>query len=238
MNKRAICVLLLAGWSAAPTWARDELVTSAGYDGQRAPYILTTSDGAAPTHAVVLMPGGSGNLNPRLQDGKLAFGFSGNFLIRSRALFADQRFVAASTDATTSPARMTAIMQDLERRYPGVAVYILGTSNSTGSTMALAAPLDGRAAGFVHSSSLNRIAGFDARGFKSRHLIVYHRMDACRATRPSASDGAQRSYGIEVIAIEGGRSTGDDCEAYAHHGYYGVERETVDRIKSWIVRAP
>jgi len=237
MIRLPCCVLLLVGWCMGPADARDELITSAQIDGQTAPYVLTTTDSSTPSYAVILMPGGSGNLNPRLQDGKLVFGFGGNFLIRSRALFADQRFVAASTDATTSPARMTSILRDLDRRYPRIAVYILGTSNSTGSTMALAAPLDGQAAGFVHSSSLNRIASFDTRGFKSRHLIVYHRMDACRATRPSAADGARRSFGIEVIAIDGGKSTGDDCEAYAHHGYYGVEQETVDRIKAWIARA-
>ena len=34
--------------------------------------------------------------------------------------------------------------------------------------------------------------------------------------------------------MDGGKSTGDDCEAYAHHGYYGIERETVEKIKQWI----
>lgn len=27
-----------------------------------------------------------------------------------------------------------------------------------------------------------------------------------------------------------------DCEAYAHHGYRGIERETMDAIKQWIRR--
>ena len=36
--------------------------------------------------------------------------------------------------------------------------------------------------------------------------------------------------------MSGGTSTGDDCEAYAHHGYNGIEQATVDRIKAWIAK--
>jgi len=35
--------------------------------------------------------------------------------------------------------------------------------------------------------------------------------------------------------MSGGRSVGDECEAQAYHGYNGIERETVDKIKQWII---
>jgi len=232
MKSLGLAVLLLL--FALPAAARDELVTSARTPGgETIPYVLTTKAGA-PAYAVILMPGGSGVMNPRMVDGKLVFGFGGNFLIRSRELFADGRFVAASTDATSTPARILAIAQDLERRFGKVAVYVIGTSRSTEATMILAAPLDGQVAGFVHTSSMNGIASFDPRKFRSRHLVVYHRMDACRVTRPSASAASRSSYGTETIEMEGGTSSGDDCEARAYHGYNGIEAATVDRIKSWI----
>ena len=138
----------------------------------------------------------------------------GNFLIRSRARFASGPFVAASTDATSTPDRILAIAADLQRRYGPLQVYVLGTSRSTEATMALAGPLDGKVAGFVHSSPMNAIASFDPRRFKSRHLIVLHRMDACRVTRPSNGEASHRSYGTELIVMEGGKSTGEDCEAW------------------------
>jgi len=47
---------------------------------------------------------------------------------------------------------------------------VIGTSRSTEATMILAAPLDGQVAGFVHASSMDGIAGFDPRKFRSRHL--------------------------------------------------------------------
>ena len=79
--------------------------------------------------------------------------------------------------------------------------------------MALAKPLDGWVAGFVHSSSMNAIADFDPRGLRSRHLIVLHMQDACRVTSPSAGAASHRKYGTELIEMTGGISTGNDCEA-------------------------
>lgn len=235
MKNLGLAFLLLLSGLAYPAAARDELVTSARTPvGETIPYVLTTKAGT-PAYAVILMPGGKGVMDPRMVDGRLVFAFGGNFLIRSRELFADGRFVAASTDATSTPARILAISQDLQRRYGGIAIYVIGTSRSTDATMALSGPLDGQVAGLVHTSSMNSIASFDPRRFKSRHLIVYHRMDACRVTKPSASASSRTSYGTETIEMDGGTSTGDDCEARSYHGYNGIESATVERIKAWIV---
>ncbi|MFI5002108.1 MAG: hypothetical protein ACHQK9_19675 [Reyranellales bacterium] len=231
----AALMFVLCGHSGA-LLAADELAKSAPMaNGQTINYILTTASGEPPRYAVILMPGGPGILNPRLEGTKLVMSGGGNFLIRSRALFATGPFVAASTDATTTVDRMMAVINDIERRYGKIEIYLVGTSRSTESTMGLAKPLDGRVAGFVHSSSMSAISSFDPRGLKSRHLIVLHAMDACRATRPSAGVASHRSYGTDLITMEGGKSTGDDCEAYAYHGYNGIEKETVDKIKAWIV---
>jgi hypothetical protein len=236
MRGLVCAVLLLLIPAATPAWAADELVTSAQTAGGEAiPYILTSKPGT-PAYAVILMPGGQGRVNPRMMNGRLALSAGGNFLIRSRELFADGRFVAASTDATSTPDRIVAIVRDLQTRYGQVAIYVIGTSRSTDATMALAKPLDGQVAGFVHSSSMSAIAGFDPRGLKSRHLIVLHTMDACRITSPSAGMASHRQYGTELIELSGGTSTGDACEAYAHHGYNGIEQATVDRIKAWIAK--
>jgi hypothetical protein len=224
-------ILLAIGCLAGnAAWAADELA-SAG----TIPYLLTAG-GGAPAYAVILMPGGRGILDPRLDNnGRIAFRMGGNFVIRSRALFAAGPFVAASTDATTTPERILAIAGDLQKRYgAAIKVYVVGTSRSTESTMALAGPLDGKVAGFVHSSSMNAIATFDTRKFRSRHLIVLHKRDVCRVTLPSAGEVSHKTFGTELIEMDGGKSTGDDCEAFAYHGYNGIERETVDRIKAWI----
>ncbi len=221
--KRVLCGLLLLLFSPI-AWAADESASGKTADGSSVAYLLTTTSGQTPRYAVILMPGGKGIMSPQ----------NGNFLIRSRAIFAEGPFVSASTDATSKPDRIMAIANDLQRRYPGVKVYVIGTSRSTEATMALSRPLDGKVAGFVHSSSMNPIASFDPRGLKSRQLIVVHRKDACNATKPSNGVASNRSYGTELIEVDGGKSTGDDCEAYAYHGYNGIERQTIEKIKAWI----
>lgn len=229
-----LCILLAIGSFVGNASAADELAVARS-GAVAVSYVLTTG-GGAPTYAVILMPGGNGILDPQMNsNGRLSMRAGGNFLIRSRALFATGPFVAASTDATTSPDRILAIAGDLQKRFGPLKVYVVGTSRSTESTMALAAPLDGKVAGFVHSSSMSGIASFDPRKFTSRHLIVLHRLDACRVTRPSAGEASHRNYGTELIEMDGGKSTGDDCEAFAYHGYNGIEAQTVEKIKAWIV---
>ena len=212
----------------------DKAVTAKPYDGEPLRYVLT-NEGASPKYAVILMPGGLGRLAMPNADGPVGIKLNDNFLIRSRRLFVDSQFVAASTGATTAPGKITAIITDLESRYGKLKVYVIGTSRSTESTMALTKPLDGQVAGFIHTSSVNAIASLDTRGLKSRHLIVAHNRDVCRATRPSNSQSSSKTYGTELIMMDGGKSVDDDCEAWAYHGYNGIEKETVDKIKAWIL---
>jgi hypothetical protein len=113
---------------------------------------------------------------------------------------------------------------------------VIGTSRSTDATMALAKSLDGQVAGFIHSSSMNGIGSFDPRGARSRNLIVLHVKDACRQTNPSNGRASNQKFGTELIEMNGGISTGDDCEAYAYHGYNGIEKDTVDRMKAWMAK--
>jgi hypothetical protein len=233
MKRFLAALLLLLGFNGAAI-AADELATATLSSGETFNYILTTRSPGKIAYGVILMPGGPGRVSPRMNGSKLAFSGAGNFLIRSRETFADQQFVAASTDATTSPDRILAIVRDLYRRYGTIAIYVIGTSRSTESTMALTKPLDGQVAGIVHTSPMNAISGLDPRGLKSRHLIVSHRLDACRVTKPSNGAASHSKYGTEFFEMEGGTSVGDDCEAQAYHGYNGIESQTVDKIKAWI----
>lgn len=238
MKTLLLGLALLIGLHALSAQAADEIVTSVRTsDGDTVRYVLT-GVGTTPHYAVILMPGGNGRLPLQPQDGPLTSKLNDNFLIRSRTLFADPQIVAASTAATSMPSRIMAIAGDLQRRFGRLAVYVVGTSRSTERTLELTRSLDGQVAGFVHTSSVNAIGTLDPRKLKSRQLLVAHRRDGCRVTRPSFAEASHRDYGTELILVDGGRSVGDDCEAWAYHGYNGIEKETVDKIKAWILSAP
>ena len=229
-------LLAAAALLARPCLAGEELVLSAHYaNGEVVPYILDSA-GPKPDYVIVLFPGGSGRVDPHLEDGTLAYGLRGNFLVRSRRHVVDEHFATATTNSTQSEERVQALLDDLERRFPGARIYLVGTSNGTHSTIALADYLSGRIAGEIHTSSVRRIYDFDPRGLRNRHLIVHHREDHCQATPFQAAEGSHQRFGTELIVMEGGISVGDPCQAFAHHGYNGIERETIDAIKQWIRR--
>lgn len=216
--------------------AAEELITTATLSrGEVVPYVLNHR-AATPRYVVILFPGGSGEMNPRMKNGKLVYGFKGNFVIRTRKFMVDGEFATAATNSTQSEERVQAILDDLRKRFPGAKVYLMGTSKGTFDTMALAPYLSDKIAGEVHTSSLDRIASFDARKFKNRHLIVHHKHDGCRVTPFSAAQYSHEKYGNELIAMDGGIDVGDPCEPRAHHGFNGIERETIDAIKQWIKR--
>ena len=213
----------------------DQLIDNVRYSDEfTVPYILT-SQHQSPRYVLILMPGGAGTLNPHINnEGKLQFGFAGNFLIRSRNQFCDSQFTTASTNSTESPERMSALVNDLQTRFPKSKICMVGTSRSTYSTMGLAEKFDGQIDCIIHTASMNQIARFDTRKFKSRHLMVHHKNDPCHLTTYASTQSNHERYKTPLITMEGGSSTGDACQAFSFHGFYGIEQQTIDQIKAWI----
>lgn len=218
---------------AAPPY-REELVTTAqAASGETVPYILD-SRSASPKYVVILFPGGSGEVDPRMMNGKLVYRAKNNFLLRSRPFLVDDDFAAVATNATSSPQRVQALVDDLNRRFPRAAIYLMGTSRGTLDTLALADYLSTRIAGEIHTSSFAAVASLDATKYKNRQLLVHHQDDGCRATPAGAAQRAHERYGTALILMRGGNAEGNPCQPFGHHGYNGIEKETIDAIKQWI----
>ena len=223
-----------AGFTS-PEYSKDQFVDSAHYgDGEKIAYVWTPSSHLPPKYVLIVMPGGAGIVKPELRDGQVWFMAKGNFLVRSRTLFADQDIAVITIDRGRSIERMRAVITDIHSKYPLAKVYIAGTSRSTTETIYLAQKMDGEVSGFIHSSSMSSIGGLDTTKLKSRNLLVAHKDDSCRVTPPSSAIENHQSYGTPLILMEGGITEGNECEAFAHHGFNGVELETVNQIKAWI----
>lgn len=234
MKRLATVWFALTALAALSCHAAEELVTTArSKSGQTVPYVLNFLS-ASPRYVVILFPGGSGEMNPRLEGGKVVYGFKGNFVIRTRKFMVDSEFSTVATNSTQSEERIQAVLDDVHKRFPGARIFLMGTSKGTFDTMALADYLSDKIAGEIHTSSLDQISSFDARKYKNRHLVVHHKNDGCFATPFSAAQYSHEKYGNELIAMEGGKSVGNPCEPFGHHGFNGVERETIDAIKRWI----
>jgi len=178
----------------------DQLIDNVKYSNEFTVAYILTSQNQSPQYVLILMPGGAGTLNPHINnEGKLQFDFAGNFLIRSRNRFCDTQFSTASTNSTESPERIEALINDLQKRFPKAQICMVGTSRSTYSTMGLAEKFDGKINCIIHTASMNQIARFDTRKFKSRHLMVHHKNDPCHLTTYASTQSNHERYNGFVI---------------------------------------
>lgn len=214
-----------------------------------------------PKAAVLLFAGGHGGLQLR-PDGSFAWG-AGNFLVRTRQRFVDQGLLVvlidAPSDRQTEPflngfrqrpehaADIKAVIAWLRARDGGLPVWLIGTSRGTQSVGYLATELQGSDApdGIVLTSSIlvdrkgRAVPAMPLAQIRIPVLVVHHEHDSCplcpfaeTASLMARLDNAPRK---ELIAFDGGQSVGDPCEAFAHHGYNGIEPDVVRRIAEWVV---
>ena len=211
------------------------LVTSAHYaSGEPVPYILDTA-GAAPKYVVILFPGGSGNVDPRIENGQLAYGFKGNFLVRSRRFLVDEDFATVTTNSSQGEDRIQAVLRRPEAPLSRGAHLPDGDQQRHRADHAPRGLPLGADRRRIHTSSRGEIYGFDAAG-PNRHLVVHHGATPTApppSTRPRRRTSASATISSPWKAVS---RVGDPCEAFAHHGYNGIERETIDAIKQWIRR--
>lgn len=212
-----------------------------------------------PRAAVVLFAGGDGGIQIQ-PDGVIKRG--GNFLVRTRQLFAEQGLTTVVIDAPSdkqshpflSGHRQTdehvtdvkAVIAWL-RQQSKIPVWLIGTSRGTQSVGYVATqlqPADGGPDGIVLTSTVlsdlrsRAVPEMALERIRIPVLVTHHREDSCRVCRfsdvPQLMDKLTTPPRKELLVFEGGISVGDPCEARAYHGYNGIEGEVVQRIAAWI----
>jgi pimeloyl-ACP methyl ester carboxylesterase len=213
--------------------------------------------------AAILLSGGGGSIRLRMEDGQPRFA-QGNFLPRARREFirngilpvivdnpSDQQAGDGMSDAfRESAAHVTdirAVRAELDKRYPGVPVFVVGTSRSTLSAAHLGRSLPGELKGAVLTSSLF----YSGSGQRARQvlaayrwdqiamplLFVHHEDDGCGAT--PYRDAARLAARYPLITVRGGKPPeSNPCEPLSNHGYFVKEAETVDAIAAWMLGKP
>lgn len=214
----------------------------------------------APKAAVVLFAGGHGGLQLS-PEGSMSFG-KGNFLVRSRQLFADQGLLVAVIDAPSdrqSAPFLDGFRQTAEhaddvkaviaalRQRAKAPVWLVGTSRGTQSVAYMAHTLSASDSpdGIVLTSTVlndRRSRGVNAMPMEQVRLpvlVVHHEQDGCAvcsfADVPVLMRKLAAASRKALLSFKGGASTGDPCEAFAHHGYNGLERDVVQQIAAWLL---
>ncbi len=214
----------------------------------------------SPKAAVILFAGGHGGL--RINDGG-GFGWgSGNFLVRTRQLFADQGLAVVVVDAPSDRQNLNGFRQTPEhaadikaviawlRGQVKAPVWLVGTSRGTQSAAYIATQLtDGRGPdGIVLTSTIltdprsKPVPDMKVKTLKIPVLVVHHEEDRCRhclySDMPRLMNELAGLPRKELVAFKGGNNVGDPCEARAYHGFNGLETEVVGKIAAWITTQP
>lgn len=250
-----IAIASSPGWTATSPRVVDVPTRS----GVTQRFIVLAPD--QPKAAVILFAGGHGGLQIG-SDGAMAWG-RGNFLVRSREMFADQGLMVAVVDApsdrqsnpflggfrqtTQHAADIKAVIAWIKQQAP-LPVWLIGTSRGTQSAAFIATqlrPSDGGPDGLVLTATILT----DVRGSRPVPdmaldrvavpvLVVHHKEDGCRHCQyselPALMRGLKGTPRKELLTFEGGKNEGDPCEAFAHHGFNGLERDVVAKVAGWI----
>ena len=235
-----------------------QYVATSRREGARQPFLLLRPQ--HPVASVILFPGGDG----AVEITPAGIRRKGNFLVRTRTLFARQGLLVAVVDAPsdrpnldgfrTSEAHALDIKGVIAylREQAAVPVWLVGTRYGTVSAAKVADRLadGGGPDGVVLTSSLY-IRGrrgdsvFDADPARVRVplLLVHHRSDRCPATPFSQAEPYLKhmvqAHPAELIPFEGGGPVqGPFCEPLDYHGYPGLEPTVVQTIARWIKDHP
>jgi dienelactone hydrolase len=219
--------------------------------------LLTPSE---PKAAVVLFAGGHGGLQI-YANGSMKWG-EGNFLVRSRQLFADAGFTVAVVDAPSdrqAPPFLQGQRQKPEhaadiqaviawlRDSAKVPVWLVGTSRGTQSVAYIATELAGSSGpdGIVLTATILKddkgraVPAMPLGRIKVPVLVVHHEQDGCDHCPYALVTDLMAKLGnaprTQLLAFKGGQNQGDACEAMAYHGFNGLEREVVAQASAWMM---
>ena len=256
-----VLAFLLVGFSACAE--AQQIVTLQTRPGVTQAFFIADLGAKKPEAAALLLIGGGGNIRLRMEDGQPRFA-QGNFLPRSRREFirngilpvildnpSDQQAGDGMSDGFRESREhatdLRAVRAELEKRHPGLPVFLVGTSRSTLSVAHLARALQADVKGAVLTSSLFYsgggqrarpvLAGFDWAQIRVPLLFVHHEDDGCGATQ--YRDAARLAARYPLITVRGGKPPeSPPCEPLSNHGYFGKEAETVDAIAAWMLGKP
>jgi hypothetical protein len=186
---------------------------------------------AAPRASAILIPGGDGILNVR-PDGTFS-GLKGNQLVRTRKAYLAHGVATLTIDRGVNVAAAVAYMRKVAS-----PVVVVATSRGT---LRVPGALAGKPNGVVLTAGfLSEVQSqVGSAGALPRTLIVHHKQDGCRFTPPSAV-GPFKAWGgakVSVIWMEGGRDTGDPCQARSYHGFNGLDGRVVASVARFALSA-
>ena len=253
------CFTVLIGlWQSAVAQTSQKVVDIPTRPGITQKFVYVAPEN--PKASAILFPGGHGGLQI-LPNGSFKWGEE-NFLVRTRQLFEKNGLSVAVVDAPSDRqaapflggfrqkpehvADTKAVIAWLKQQ-ANVPVWLVGTSMGTLSAAFIAiqvAPSGGGPDGLVLTSTIlsldvgRPVPAMPLEKIAIPVLVVHHENDGCKYCAYPQVRGMMEKLSSapkkELLTFKGGESRGDPCEAFAYHGFNGLEKEVVAGIAEWI----
>ena len=184
-----------------------------------------------PKATVILLAGGHGGLQI-FQNGSFKWG-EGNFLVRSRQLFADKGLMAVVVDAPSDRQRAPFLngFRQTEEHVADLKATVLQGADAPDGVVLTATILTDDKQRPVPAMPLEQI--------KVPVLVVHHQQDGCSycaySEIPNLMAKLTHTPRSHLISATGGKNQGDACAAFAHHGFNGLEADVVGQMADWIL---
>ena len=132
---------------------------------------------------------------------------------------------------------IAAVMRDLKARFPGIRIYLVGSSNGTISATYAGLRLGNRLAGIVLMSSVRWLRIFDFSSIRVPVLFVHDVDDECFGTPYAAAERLARDFAL--ISVSGGDPPeSGPCGPRSAHTFFGKRKEIAIAIARWIFGRP
>jgi hypothetical protein len=253
----SLVIALALALAAGPAFAEDIVILPTRGSVTQS-YLLSAPEGSKARGVAILFPGGPGKVDLERETGRTSPD-RGNFLVRSRQLFARNGIAAAVVDAPSDQPQgmddtfrlgnahaedIDKVIADLKRRFPALPVFLVGTSRGTVSAAAIGKHAGKTVEGVVLTATLflaskqqPGLAGFDFSSIPVPLLFVHHVDDGCTYTPHASARRLSERYAL--ISVSGGAPPqSKPCEALSAHGFLGRESETVSAITKWMLKEP
>lgn len=222
---------------------------------------LLTGDPSTAKANIILLAGGRGVV--KLSRTGEINAMKGNFLVRTRQLFADKGYLTALVDAPMDRRNRTGLLRgfrasaehgdDLARvanKLHGLnrkPVFVIGTSRGSVSAANLALRgAEGAVAAAVLTSSVVKdnakgrpVTALPLGRIKIPVLFVHNESDACHATllkdvKPVFRAMKKKGVRADLIVVESRKASSGHCKGRSPHGFLGIEKQVVDKIVGWL----
>lgn len=133
------------------------------------------------------------------------------------------------------------------RATAAIPIWLVGTSRGTQSAAYVATELIGRDGpdGIVLTATILRddkgrpVLAMPLDRIRAPVLVVHHEQDGCGlcpfADVPDLMNRLAGAPNSTLLQFKGGENRGDACEAFAHHGFNGLENDVVRQIAAWLL---